>query len=63
MAKELTRESIREAWSQAKGIDTFTGRVSWEGSGEAIREQVLEQMYDADGKLINIPENYWSAGS
>ena len=62
-AKELTRESIREAWSQTKGVDTFTGRVSWEGSGEAIREQVLEQMYDPSGKLINIPENYWSAGS
>jgi branched-chain amino acid transport system substrate-binding protein len=62
-AKELTREAIREAWSQTEGVETFTGRVSWEGSGEAIREQVLEQMYDADEKLVTIPASYWAAGS
>ena len=58
-ASELTRESIREAWSKAKSIDTFTGKVSWKGSGEAIREQVLEQMYDENEKLIVIPASYW----
>ena len=62
-AKELTRESIRESWSKAKNIDTFTGAVSWNGSGEAIRQGVLMQMYDANEKLIVIPSTYWAAGS
>ena len=62
-ASELSRESIREAWSKARSIDTFTGKVSWDGSGEAMREQVLEQMYDENEKLIVIPTSYWAAGS
>jgi branched-chain amino acid transport system substrate-binding protein len=62
-AKTLDRESIRQAWSAASGVPTFTGKVSWKGSGEALREGVLIQMYDKEEKLVRVPESYWGAGS
>ena len=62
-ADKLDRESIRMAWSKTKAVDSFTGKVGWNGSGEAMRQGVLMQMYDENEKLITIPSNYWGAGS
>ncbi len=62
-AKKIDRESIRAAWAETKSIQTFTGNVGWNGSGDAIREGVLIQMYDKDENIVNVPDGYWGAGS
>ena len=62
-AEKLDRESIRKAWAATTSIQTFTGSVGWNGSGEALRQGLLIQMYDKDENIVNVPDSYWCTGS
>jgi len=62
-AEKLDRESIRKAWAATTSIQTFTGNVGWNGSGEALRQGLLIQMYDKDENIVNVPDSYWGTGS
>ena len=48
-ADDLSRESIRKAFSETKSIESLTGRIGWEGSGNAFREEVIIATWK-DGK-------------
>lgn len=46
-AKDLSRESIRDAFATTKNLDTISGPVTWNGPGEAIRaSSILVELGD-----------------
>lgn len=50
-AKDMSRQSIRDALATLKEFETVSGRVSYNGAGDAIRQEpVLVQWMD--GKLV-----------
>lgn len=57
-ANTLDREGIRAAFATASGIETMSGLVHWEGSGDAKRKETLLLTWDA-GKVIPIPDSFW----
>ncbi len=61
-AKDLSRESIREAFSKTKSIESVSGNIGWEGSGEAIRSGIIVVAW-LNGEIVNIREDFWQAGS
>ena len=58
-ADDLTREGIRKAFSETKSIESLTGRIGWEGSGNAFREEVIVATWK-DGNIVRVPESFWS---
>ena len=58
-ADDLSRESIRKAFSETKSIESLTGRIGWEGSGNAFREEVIIATWE-DGNIVRVPESFWN---
>ncbi len=58
-ADDLSREGIRAAFSDTKRIESLTGKIGWEGSGNAVREEVIIATWK-DGEIVRVPESYWT---
>jgi len=65
-AQDLSRESIRRAFSETGFIKTLGGNVGWsksiggQGKGEAIRQSILILTWK-DGKVIVVPPEFWES--
>jgi branched-chain amino acid transport system substrate-binding protein len=57
-AEDLSREGIRKAFATARGVESMSGLIGWNGSGDATRQDVLLVMWK-DGVTVPIPESFW----
>jgi branched-chain amino acid transport system substrate-binding protein len=57
-AKDLSREEIRKSFTTTKNLETMGGRIGWDASGDANREQVLIVMWK-DEQLLPVPDSFW----
>jgi branched-chain amino acid transport system substrate-binding protein len=55
---DLSREGIRKAFSATKAIESLSGSIGWDGSGDAMRQGNIIVMWE-DGKLVSVPESFW----
>lgn len=55
---DLTREGIREVFSSSTGIETLSGVIHWEGSGDAKRRETLLLTWE-DGAVVPVPDEFW----
>jgi branched-chain amino acid transport system substrate-binding protein len=56
---DLTREAIRNSFATTRGLETLSGVVGWEGSGESLRQEALLVHWSSDGKLVPLPKDFW----
>ncbi len=57
-ATDLTREGIRKAFAETGAIESLSGVIGWDGSGDAIRDSVLFVKW-VDGRLVPVRDEYW----
>ena len=59
-AKDLSRESIREAFASTKAVDSIIGSIGWDGSGDALNKKVILVKWTDKGTTELVPESFWS---
>jgi branched-chain amino acid transport system substrate-binding protein len=57
-ANDLTRDEIRKSFASTKDLETMGGVIGWEGSGDALRKQIIIVTWK-DGQLVPVPESFW----
>ena len=57
-AEDLTREGIRKAFADTEAIESLSGVIGWDGSGDSIRDSVLFVKW-VDGRLVPVRDEYW----
>jgi len=59
-AKDMERESIREAFANTKEIESILGTIGWNGSGDAINNNVITVRWSDKGTMELVPDSFWN---
>ena len=59
-ADDLSRESIRKAFAETTQIESILGTIGWNGSGDAINNNVITVRWSDEGTMELVPESFWN---